>query len=65
MRQDDRRKYNGKKPTWDVAEGKRLYDEEVPLYKIAQQLGVKYYKVWDYASRHWTPAAISGYVHNG
>lgn len=50
---EDRRKYNGAKPTWDVEAGKRLWDEGLAIYEIANALSQPYLKVYDYARRNW------------
>lgn len=53
MQSNDRRKYNGKKPTWDVAAGARMYADGVAIFEIAKALEQPYYRVYDYARRNW------------
>lgn len=52
---------NGKFLTWDVMLGQQWYNEGVRISEIARRLGVRDSLVRNYAVRHWTPAALSGY----
>lgn len=48
-------KYQGfcKPPSWDVEEGKRLFDSGMRVVDIARKLGIEYHKVWFYCKSHW------------
>lgn len=53
---------NNKVVTWDVEAGKKMYDAGMRICDIARALGTGDNRVRAYASRHWTPAAMSGYT---
>lgn len=56
---EDRRRFNGKKPTWNVAEGERLYFSGLAIYEIAKVLNQPYMRVYDYARVHWYGKAVN------
>lgn len=49
-------------PAWDVEAGKKMYDAGMRICDIARTLGASEASIRTYASRHWTPAALAGYM---
>lgn len=43
----------GRKPTWDIEAGKKLWDDGASVREIANAMGVPYNVVYSYAYNYW------------